>query len=398
MTERDTRADPARGPAKPFVSFSANAEDVILHRLFGNRDNGFYVDVGAAHPVFENDTKALYDRGWSGINIEPNPALFAQLESARPRDRNLALALSDAEGSLPYWEVVGTGLSTCDAEEAERARGKGFEVSEHTVRCTTLARVLSDANVTCLDVLKIDVEGFELRVLRGNDWTQYRPSVIVVEVTYPETPVRRPDNVRPLLERHGYAFAYFDGLNDFFVDQTFRVPGNAFRPSNVFDRVVHHNMVTLREHADALERDRAVKEEYIGSLRAHNAGLERQLVQLQNEAGALRSEIEMLRLDVSGLRARSLREQDEAAQALAAARRHGERVLALGRELEGLRHLSGHRSPADAATQVTDAQPDTSQSEATELRSRLTAVYASRSWRLTRPLRGLSRLIAPRKP
>jgi hypothetical protein len=88
-----------------FVSYSLNFEDVMLRRLFTRYGPGFYVDVGAGHPQFENDTYALYEAGWRGINLEPNETFFCALEEMRPGDRNLCLALSDkAEGELFYHE------------------------------------------------------------------------------------------------------------------------------------------------------------------------------------------------------------------------------------------------------------------------------------------------------
>ena len=69
----------------PFVSYAQNCEDVLLHRAFGKQETGFYVDVGASDPVDGSTTKAFYDRGWSGIDVEPG-AVFAELVAARPRD------------------------------------------------------------------------------------------------------------------------------------------------------------------------------------------------------------------------------------------------------------------------------------------------------------------------
>src|SRR4051812_21085326 len=86
-----------------FVSYSANCEDVILRRIFGNEPNGFYIDVGAAHPTFENDTKLLYDSGWHGINIEPNKEFFDVLARERTRDVNLNMVLSDTIGAIDFY-------------------------------------------------------------------------------------------------------------------------------------------------------------------------------------------------------------------------------------------------------------------------------------------------------
>ena len=227
----------AKGAMKSqYVSYSANFEDVILHRIFAKRPPGFYVDVGAAHPTFENDTKMLYDLGWHGINIEPNPAFFEVLAAERPRDRNYCAALSDRVGTVTYYDVVGTGLSTCDRKLAERAREEDHEIVERRIAATTLAAILDEVKPASIELLKIDVEGFEEQVLAGNDWTKYRPSVILVEATYPESAKRRPTAIRADLEKRNYRWRYFDGLNDFYVSNDFEVSETAFdRPPNVFD-------------------------------------------------------------------------------------------------------------------------------------------------------------------
>src|ERR1041384_3211716 len=94
-TDRSNDAARARNPAlwrpgsqKLLVSYAQNFEDVLLHRIFGNLARGFYVDIGASDPMIGSVTKIFYDRGWSGINIEPS-STFPRLAAARPRDVNL---------------------------------------------------------------------------------------------------------------------------------------------------------------------------------------------------------------------------------------------------------------------------------------------------------------------
>ena len=167
---------------------------MILHRLFPVSQTGFYVDVGAGHPRFENDMYALYQRGWRGINIEPNRGFHALLMQERPRDINLRVLLSDrAEDTLTYYEMNGSGLSTCDAEQATAYQTSGRSVMPSNVPVTTLSNILTEAGENRINVLKVDVEGFEEKVLNGNDWDRFRPDVVVVEATYPESPIRRPD-------------------------------------------------------------------------------------------------------------------------------------------------------------------------------------------------------------
>ena len=78
------------------ISYAQNAEDVRLARLFDS-SSGFYVDIGAGDPTEFSVTKHFYDRGWSGINVEPGPA-FERLEQQRPRDVNLRLAVAPRVG------------------------------------------------------------------------------------------------------------------------------------------------------------------------------------------------------------------------------------------------------------------------------------------------------------
>jgi hypothetical protein len=67
-----------------FISYAQNNEDVLLWRALGHVQDGFYIDVGASDPVEHSVTRAFYDAGWRGINIEPLPAhIEAFASSAR---------------------------------------------------------------------------------------------------------------------------------------------------------------------------------------------------------------------------------------------------------------------------------------------------------------------------
>ena len=67
-----------------FISYAQNLEDVMLYRILKRVEAGFYIDVGAQHPVLDSVNKAFYDRGWRGINIEPNSEDFSLLQKERP--------------------------------------------------------------------------------------------------------------------------------------------------------------------------------------------------------------------------------------------------------------------------------------------------------------------------
>lgn len=104
-----------------FSSFSQEGEDLILHRLFQDYEHitktkleGFYIDVGAHHPIRFSNTFSFYVKGWSGINIDPTPGGMEAFRNIRPRDVNLELAVSDKKEKLKFYLFEEPALNTCD--------------------------------------------------------------------------------------------------------------------------------------------------------------------------------------------------------------------------------------------------------------------------------------------
>ena len=227
-----------------FVSYAQNFEDVMLWRALGHIPKGFYLDVGAAWPDEDSVTKAFYDRGWRGINVEPNPAFHARLVQERPEDTNLMVAVSDHSGSLRMSFIEGTGLSTLQDSVADKHAEEGLTIKRQDVLLTTLASIAETykpANVE-INFLKVDVEGLETAVLKGNDWSRFRPWIVLVEATLPMSQVESYEEWEPILLSANYAFAYADGLNRFYVACEHSELLNAFKfPPNVFDGFVQIN-------------------------------------------------------------------------------------------------------------------------------------------------------------
>ena len=80
-----------------FISYAPDFEDFILFFLFHDVHKGFYIDVGANDPNYFSVTKAFYQRGWNGINIEPLPDKHQLLNKFRHRDINLKLGAGKSE-------------------------------------------------------------------------------------------------------------------------------------------------------------------------------------------------------------------------------------------------------------------------------------------------------------
>jgi hypothetical protein len=121
------------------VSYAQNAEDVVLARVFGDRATGYYLDVGAFAPVEGSVTKHFYDRGWCGINVEPAFGPFERLRSARPRDVNLNVCVSDHGGLATFYECESPERSTLSQDVATQAPNLRF--SSRTVETLTLAEL-----------------------------------------------------------------------------------------------------------------------------------------------------------------------------------------------------------------------------------------------------------------
>ena len=186
--------------------------------------NGFYVDVGAGHPVFDNVSFAFYLAGWRGITVEPNPALAALARAVRPRDHLYEGLCGAAAGEATlYLQREFHGLSTTVAEHAQAAEKEVNRSAEAvTLPMTTLAALCEQRAPASFEFLKVDVEGAEADVLRGADFSRFRPKIIVVEAIKPLTLAPAWDEWEPLLARHGYAYVWDDELNRYYVAEEAR--------------------------------------------------------------------------------------------------------------------------------------------------------------------------------
>ena len=248
-----------------FISYAQNFEDIMLWRALKDIENGFYIDVGANDPKVHSVTKAFYDRGWRGINIEPAEAFFRRLEEERPGDVNLRMVAAAGPGIATFYDIPDTGLSTTERDIADGHRRTGHEVIETQVESATLASICREHVKGDVHFLKIDVEGGTLGVIQGLDLDQIRPWIILVEATRPMTQIEDYMAWEPLLTSKRYECVYHDGLNRFYVAQDRAdIAGSFNAPPNVFDEFVLASTeeASMRAQqsearADEAERERA---------------------------------------------------------------------------------------------------------------------------------------------
>jgi FkbM family methyltransferase len=201
------------------ISYAQRYEDMHLLRVFGQQADGFYIDIGAGHPVYDNVSFAFYLRGWSGITVEPNPWLAQLSNAVRPRDRRIQSLVGSSSGEATYYLVEDFhGLSTTVEDHARAAKSEfGKRSQAMTIPVTTLRTLCEQHAPKAIDFLKIDVEGAEREVLAGGDWARFRPKVVVLEALEPVTMAPSWEAWEPLLLDRGYRFAFFDSLNRYYV-------------------------------------------------------------------------------------------------------------------------------------------------------------------------------------
>lgn len=147
---------------------------------------GRYLDVGAHDPDRFSVTRLLYDRGWSGVNVDANVEVRAHFGARRPRDNFVHALVGNPqvdEDSRTFWVFEEPALSTSDKAWRDSALGAGEAIAASVQVPVVSLEHLMDKYFHSAppDLLVVDTEGTDLEVLESSNWTRFRPPWVVVE-------------------------------------------------------------------------------------------------------------------------------------------------------------------------------------------------------------------------
>jgi FkbM family methyltransferase len=189
--------------------YSQEGEDLVAARVLGDRPAGFYVDVGAHHPIRHSNTYLFYRRGWRGINIDATPGSMTEFRRLRPRDINIERLVALDSSPRRFYVFNEPALNTASDELARERPAENVQYrvdTEIQLMPRTLASLLDEflPRGTTIDFMSVDVEGLDLDVLGSNDWERYRPSLLLVELLRTELVEIESHEITRFLRAHRY--------------------------------------------------------------------------------------------------------------------------------------------------------------------------------------------------
>lgn len=159
---------------KPATHYGEFGEDILVNRIFKNKNYGTYVDIGAYHPFKGSLTQKLYSKGWKGINIDLSKTSIDLFDIARPNDLNIncAIGIKNEETSFFQNSLI---------NQQNSLKRQNPNQKEIKIKCFRLDDLLISKKIKNVDYINIDTEGTELDVIKGIDLEKTKPLLLTIE-------------------------------------------------------------------------------------------------------------------------------------------------------------------------------------------------------------------------
>jgi len=212
-------------PVVPYFSFSECGEDAMVLRYFKDLvgiHQGTYIDIGANSPVQGNNTMSLYLEGWTGIVVEPNPAMIAGYNRIRPNDRIMQnVASAEDDKILIFYEMEPNLVSTLNPEVVKTHQKKGYKLIRESEKVSVSLNSICASISGRVHFITIDTEGHEYEILSTFDFNLYKPIMFCIETILQDEPyLINPINI---LLKNGYVVYGKTGKNTLLILNEYKV-------------------------------------------------------------------------------------------------------------------------------------------------------------------------------
>lgn len=180
---------------------------IIANFIFPGKKDGVFLDVGGNHPIIINNTFYLEKLGWTGLAFEPQ-LQFRSLWKKYRKIPMLPIALGEEEKKIDFKELRSDVLSGINIEDDSDIY-RTYEVTQRR-----LGDVLKENNIKTVDYMSLDVEGYEMPVLRGIDWENSRIRCMTVENN---DVGEKNQELHEFLTQKGYVLVYKIGVDGIYV-------------------------------------------------------------------------------------------------------------------------------------------------------------------------------------
>jgi len=164
------------------ISYSYGSIDLLLEYIFKNQKKGFYIDVGCHHPVMNNNTYLLYQKGWRGINIDLDQKNIDLFKYFRVKDENINCAVSSTTGEKDlFFYHDKSPINTIEKSAADYQKSIVKKIKK--IKTQNLNSIIDNSKFKNeqINLVSIDVEGHEMEVVKGFNLKKYKPNVVVIE-------------------------------------------------------------------------------------------------------------------------------------------------------------------------------------------------------------------------
>lgn len=168
--------------------YSQEGEDYFLNILIQPKKEGFFVDIGSAHPIRANNTYFFYLKGWRGICIDAAPSLNDIYKKYRPNDLFINAFIGNKTGYQKFYIFNEPFLNTGSKKRKEIIlKNTSYKLQKTVSVIKRPLREILDKYLPVgkeIEIMSCDIEDSELDALRSNNWKLYMPKIVVLEVLH----------------------------------------------------------------------------------------------------------------------------------------------------------------------------------------------------------------------